>query len=399
MEVRMPRLSLDRLPKYRLHKGTGQAVVTLDGKEFYLGIHNTAASRREYERLVTTWQQNGRCLPTTDEATILELCAAFWRHAKEHYVKHGRPTDEQATFKICLKYLKATHRDQVCREFGPLNLKAIRQQMIDSGNSRKYINKQVSRIKLIFKWGVANELVPIETYQRLATLQGLQQGKSKAKETKPVLPVGDEIVEATLPHVPRVIAAMIRLQRLTGMRPEEVCLIRPVDVDRRTDVWEYRPESHKCEHHDRWRVVMFGPQAQEVLLPFMLREDSAYCFRPKRWGAVKRARFDTDSYRGAIHRACDRAFPAPPPLGKSDEETIAQWQARLSDKQRCELKAWQADHRWNPNQLRHSAATAIRKHADLESARTVLGHSSTTTTEIYAERDLSVARRIAREVG
>ena len=55
----MPRLSRS-LPKYRKHKASGQAVVTLDGNDFYLGPHNTRASHREYDRLVGEWQQNGR---------------------------------------------------------------------------------------------------------------------------------------------------------------------------------------------------------------------------------------------------------------------------------------------------------------------------------------------------
>jgi len=104
----MPRLSPDQLPKYRRHKATGQAVVTLDGKDHYLGKFDSAASRREYDRLVSRWQQNGRTLPPSDDPTIVELCAAFWRHAKSHYVKNGRPTDEQCGIRVCLKYLKAT---------------------------------------------------------------------------------------------------------------------------------------------------------------------------------------------------------------------------------------------------------------------------------------------------
>jgi hypothetical protein len=37
--------TLRRPPSYRLHKPSGQAVVTLNGKGFYLGAHDTPASR------------------------------------------------------------------------------------------------------------------------------------------------------------------------------------------------------------------------------------------------------------------------------------------------------------------------------------------------------------------
>ena len=50
-------------------------------------------------------------------------------------------------------------------------------------------------------------------------------------------------------------------------------------------------------------------------------------------------------------------------------------------------------------QLRHTAATEIRRRFGVESARTILGHSDIATSEIYAERDHEMASRIAAEVG
>ena len=41
-----------RAPSYRLHKTSGQAVVRLSGRDFYLGPHGTARSKAEYQRLV-----------------------------------------------------------------------------------------------------------------------------------------------------------------------------------------------------------------------------------------------------------------------------------------------------------------------------------------------------------
>ena len=59
----MPRLT-NSVPKYRKHRASRQAVVTLDGRDFYLGPHGTKASKREYDRVVGEWQANGRTLPT-----------------------------------------------------------------------------------------------------------------------------------------------------------------------------------------------------------------------------------------------------------------------------------------------------------------------------------------------
>jgi hypothetical protein len=40
------------LPKYRKHRASGQAVVTLCGVDHYLGPHGTRASKSEYDRLI-----------------------------------------------------------------------------------------------------------------------------------------------------------------------------------------------------------------------------------------------------------------------------------------------------------------------------------------------------------
>ncbi|MEO0531929.1 MAG: hypothetical protein AAF266_15345 [Planctomycetota bacterium] len=93
-------------------------------------------------------------------------------------------------------------------------------------------------------------------------------------------PVSDADVAATLPHLPVVVADMVRVQRLTGMRPGEVLELRPCDLDRTEKVWAYRPASHKTEHHGRDRVVFIGPRAQAVLEPYLQREPTQPCFRP-----------------------------------------------------------------------------------------------------------------------
>lgn len=47
----MPRLT-NSLPKYRKHRASGQAVVTIAGRDCYLGPHGTKASRLEYDPLI-----------------------------------------------------------------------------------------------------------------------------------------------------------------------------------------------------------------------------------------------------------------------------------------------------------------------------------------------------------
>jgi len=80
------------VPKYRKHKQSGQAIVTLDGKDFLLGPHGTKASRIEYDRRVLEWMANGRRLPTSEadgSATVIEVIHAYREFAERS--GHRRP--------------------------------------------------------------------------------------------------------------------------------------------------------------------------------------------------------------------------------------------------------------------------------------------------------------------
>jgi hypothetical protein len=40
-----------RTPKYRLHRGSGQALVQINGDRIYLGKYDTKESKEEYRKL------------------------------------------------------------------------------------------------------------------------------------------------------------------------------------------------------------------------------------------------------------------------------------------------------------------------------------------------------------
>jgi integrase len=54
---------------------------------------------------------------------------------------------------------------------------------------------------------------------------------------------------------------------------------------------------------------------------------------------------------------------------------------------------------WNPNQLRHRLATEVRKRYGVEAAQVLLGHERADVTQVYAERNMGLAERIAGEIG
>jgi integrase len=409
-------------PKYCQDRSTNRAFVIIDGRKHYLGGYGSQESKDRYDQLIGEWIANGRrAAPSTvvgasdaaptSRTTVSEVVLRYWTHAQTYYRKpDGTPTSEVNTLKQALKPLRRLYGLTPVADFGPLALKAVREAMIEQSWCRRYVNQQIARLKQMFKWVVENELAPPSVFHAVVAVGGLRKGRSEVRESEPVRPVADILVEQVLPHLPPQVRAMVELQRLTGMRPTEVCTIRGCDLDRSRAVWFYRPADHKTAHHGHERRVPIGPRAQEILRPFIRFEGSAYLFSPVEAEARRHEqqresrrspmtpsqagrrpktdpkrtpgkRYTRTSYGRAIRRACDRAFSAPD--GATGEG----------------LRKWRKEHRWHPHQLRHTAATQIRREFGLEAAQVVLGHKTAAITQIYAERDEQVAAEVMSRIG
>lgn len=396
-----------KTPKYCHYKRTDQAYVRLEGRFVYLGKYDSPESHEAYKRTVAEWMMTGGSRQQDEDdsgLTVVELMARFWRHAEKHYCKDGRPTSEQAIIRVAFRHLKELYGSTPVASFTPGCLRIVRQRMISSELSRGNINALVSRIRRMFRWGESRDLIPRGTWESLRTVEGLARGRSEARETDPVRPVLDCDIAAVRPFVSRQVRAMIDLQLLTGMRPGEVVIMRAADIDMSGPVWAYVPSSHKTEHHGRERIIEIGPRGQGIIREFLKPDTAAYLFDPRDAESERHAeapthrrrnqktnrrktarrlreRYDTSSYRRAIQRACDRA----------DRE--ARRAAGVSaDGDRLVP-------RWFPHQLRHNAATRLRKEFGIDVARAVLGHTSPAVTEIYAEADASKARAAVAAIG
>jgi len=204
--------------------------------------------------------------------------------------------------------------------------------------------------------GVSKELLPVAIYEALMTLDGLKKGRSKAKESKPIKPVEWSVVEKTLPFLSIQIQIMIRIQLLVGCRPEEITLIRPCDIfDQNQEVWEYIPESHKAEHHDRERKIFIGFRAQALLSKWLNRDPQTYCFVPKNHGSL--LTFNA-KINGRLHthhqvRHGDESEHQKQP---GDHYTTASYGQAI----RNACKKAGNDH-WTPNQLRHTRGQCYAK--------------------------------------
>ena len=216
-----------RVPKYALHRATGQARVRIDAKDFYLGSFGSPESRQRYEQLIA--ERFARATAQDCDLTIDFLCIRFLQHADVYYVKHGHPTNEPHNFRLALRHLIAESGPLKVTEFSAARLKRVRQQMISAGWVRTSINKHVGRSRHAFWWGVAEGLVSSLVLKELEAVFPLKRGRCEARESQRVMPVTAESVNAIKPHVSSQIWAMVQLQLLAGMRPGEVLLMRRAD--------------------------------------------------------------------------------------------------------------------------------------------------------------------------
>jgi hypothetical protein len=69
----MPKL-VNAVPKYRKHKQSGQAIVTLNGRDHLLGPHGTKVSKREYDRLVAEWLARDRQPLVSADSSLSLIC-------------------------------------------------------------------------------------------------------------------------------------------------------------------------------------------------------------------------------------------------------------------------------------------------------------------------------------
>lgn len=348
----MPRLN-GKVPRYRLHKPSGQAIVTLNHRDYYLGIYGSPESKQQYDRLVAEWLAYGRQtpvpVPAQPQVTVDRVIWDFWEHAKTYYRKaDGTPTSEISIYHTVLHLLRQMYGPTSAIEFGPRALAAVRQRMIEKGWGRKSINRNIGRIAAIFKHAASLEKLPVSVYQQLKTLAPLKRGRTAARETTRVRPVPEPMIDAIQSYVSRQVWAVICLQRLGAGREGELLGLRGIDLkDTDKDVWTAQLQEHKTAHHGIEKTLYFGPQAQQILKQFMVeRPIDAYLFNPTEAEAERREklhsrrkvklpygnrpgtnrvahpkrqagqRYTVAAYRRAIQRGCDEAFLPPPELSR-----------------------------------------------------------------------------------
>jgi integrase len=417
-----------RVPSYRLHRASGKAVVTLSGRDHYLGEYNSPGSHERYRELLGRWLAGGKKLPAETPSaplSVAEVLLSYLEYCEKHYASRRGCDALLARIKAALRPVRELFGSEPVDGFRAKALMLVRQKFIDAGHNRSTVNAKIGAIKRCFKWAAREEMIPVATYHSLSTVEGLRNGDAAVPESKPVPPVADDVVDAIRPHLSRQIWGLIQLQRWTGCRPGEAVSIRGIDIDRSGLVWIYKPEHFKSEHLGHQRAIALGPKAQEVITEFLR---PGYLFDPReeereRLAARSAARrtplscgnrpeinrkrqrrrgpgscWTACSYRVAIERACLKTWPLPESLRRKPGERSKAWRVRLGDRWSDVLR-WKADHTFAPNQLRHLFGTKVRRDFGLDGAQVALGHAHADVTQVYAERDLQLAVEIARRIG
>lgn len=376
------------VPKLSYHKATRRFFIWANRKRVYLGrgadpakpsLEIEAAYREALCRVLGDESPRPDLVPET--LTIAELAAQYLEHAQRVY-----GPGELRAIGPPLKHLARCCGVVEALKFGPRKLADFQQYLVDLGHCRQGINKTVQTVRRLFKWAVSRELLPAASLQALACLEPLRFGRTSAPEAPERPPVADDHIRAVLPYLGPRVGAMVSLQRLTGMRPSEVCRLSMEEIDRSTPKrWVYAPTRHKNLHRGKKRLVPIIGKALEILLPWV-RADGKPLFSPLEEVAERAV--------GMRERRKTKVQPSQMNRGKDDRQRPPgdQYDTRSYGKaiQRACIKA--GIPAWSPNALRKTRAQEVADLLGIDAARALLGHASKEVTErFYARQDLAKA--------
>ncbi|MEM7204979.1 MAG: site-specific integrase [Planctomycetota bacterium] len=389
------------VPSYLHHRASGRAFTYLRGadgprRRVYLGKWNSPDSRRRYRELIGRYlleEEQPSATATnlgTNSATcitVAELCARYLHHRQALVVE-----SEWNQARLASIPLLALYRDLPADEIGPKALRRVRDEMVTAGTlCRTEVNRRVVRIRAMFRWAAAEELIPAGVVEAQRTLEPLRRGRTGAHEANPVEPVPEADIEATLPYLPPTLQTMVRMQLLTGMRVGELLALRGRDIDQTNEPWIYRPRAHKNAWRDMHREIPLVRAVQAMLVPHLDAQPDVFLFSPRK----------THAERRRMKRAARKSRVQPSQQAR-DERTrdsasrlADQWTAttyRHAIHYACRRAGVPL---WTPSRLRHNFQHRAELLVGLEESGRALGHHHTATVEHYrSRRDLAVAVRV-----
>ena len=162
-----------KVPSHRLHRGSGQAIVTNNRQDFYLGRHNTPESRRKYNRLIAEYLSSPETFVLSasrkSDAAVSELIVAFLA-----FVESEEGDKEYKGIKLAMKPLRRLYGDICAKDFGTSQYKAVRAVFVrevhpvrKKPRTRQYVNRAMVYVSRLFKWAASEQLLPAGVYETL----------------------------------------------------------------------------------------------------------------------------------------------------------------------------------------------------------------------------------------
>ncbi len=362
-----PRLRPGRPPALTHIKKKGIGRVRLGGHDHYLGrAGDWPAPQTDppphileaYNRLVADHLARAAAGITAPSRGAGKTLAGL---AVEYVVSLEATPSRAEVARSALTHLARAAPGRTPRTFAPEDFAALLGLIREKAKAtvRDYLNA----VRAFLRWAGVPREVRAEIADRYPT-RGL--GRRTAK----VPPAPEASVRAVLARGSARLAALVRVQLLTGMRPGEVCRLTPGEIDREADtsgltprLWLYEPAKHKKAHLDKARRVWIGPAAQEVLRPWLEGKAAGDPVFPGRSGRIATVK----AYRALIETACVA----------TGVEAFA------------------------PNRLRHSAGTFLEGNhpKGISAAQGVLGHENPEMTRRYSEALDAIAQDAMRRFG
>jgi integrase len=302
------------------------------------------------------------------------------------------------------------YRDWSITAFGPDDLGDVQQALLKHeyihGNKKKRytrrgINDTVKWIRKIWRWGLGRQFVKPEQVQGLEEIQALRMGDTNAPDNHKRSRVTKDELFKVVEVVNSVVGDMLKLIWYTGMRPYEVCEMRPYDiVCEDPECWLYIPGrdrtpvgKHKTTRYERIKVIPLTAYPQKILAARIKDFNSKeYIFTPRE---AMREFCDKKSADRRTPLSCGNR----PGTNRKEHPMIKPGEMYTNSSlcRACKRGCKRAGvEKFVPYDLRRTMATGTRSMLGKEAAKVLLGHAKIDTTDIYLLEEVQEAMKIAK---
>lgn len=354
----------------------GAAVVYVNGRRLILGPWpeypkkpSAEIQARYRATLAVATRPEPVVVPKATTIAVLVDRVTDW--ADEYY--RDSEKDRQAIISACELLMAVCGKSLPVADLLPSHIVGCRETMVSSGRTRQGINKVLGYVRRILRRGCELGVVPPAVLTGCLVVPGLRPGRTSAPESVRREGVTDEVLSATMEKLSPQLRAMVSLQRVTGMRPNELLRMTWDQIEQSGAVWVYRPKRHKCAWRGQKREILLGAKAQAILREWRFL-DGLPVFSPRRdrhpnllhtWDRAPGIEWKISSYGHAVGKACAKAGVP----------------------------------RWSPQDLRKAAAQEIRDAFGLEQSAAVLGHSIDVNQRHYSGHSRKVALEVVQRLG